>query len=93
MYGTEAPFIEKWRAAIGYIEEDLEAGYPKVWASSKRWPGAAELRERCSKMAVAAARRARRAIEEYGLDSARFSAEAWAERRRRRAARRLAELL
>src|SRR6476659_7922432 len=32
MYGTDAPFAEKWRTAVGYIEEDLEAGYPKVWA-------------------------------------------------------------
>src|SRR5690242_20364062 len=32
MYGADVPFLEKWRAAMGYIEEDLEAGYPKVWA-------------------------------------------------------------
>jgi AcrR family transcriptional regulator len=29
MYGTDAPFIEKWRAAMGFIDEDLAAGYPK----------------------------------------------------------------
>ena len=32
MYETDAPFAEKWRTAMGYIEEDLAAGYPKVWA-------------------------------------------------------------
>ena len=32
MYETDAPFAEKWRTAVGYIEEDLAAGYPKVWA-------------------------------------------------------------
>lgn len=32
MYGTDAPFIEKWRTAMGFIEEDLASGYPKVWA-------------------------------------------------------------
>src|SRR5215207_6410824 len=32
MYDTAAPFAEKWRTAVGYIEEDLAAGYPKVWA-------------------------------------------------------------
>src|SRR6478609_11149186 len=32
MYGTEAPFAEKWRTAVAYIEEDLASGYPKVWA-------------------------------------------------------------
>jgi AcrR family transcriptional regulator len=25
------PFIEKWRKAMGYIDEDLDAGYPKIW--------------------------------------------------------------
>src|SRR4249919_3440346 len=32
MYGTDAPFVEKWRTAMGFIEEDLATGYPKVWA-------------------------------------------------------------
>jgi AcrR family transcriptional regulator len=32
LYAAEAPFIEKWRAAMGFIDEDLAAGYPKVWA-------------------------------------------------------------
>src|SRR5215471_1737886 len=32
MYGTSDPFIEKWRAAMGFIEDDLASGYPKVWA-------------------------------------------------------------
>lgn len=32
LYGAEAPFVEKWRTAMGYIEEDLASGYPKVWA-------------------------------------------------------------
>ena len=31
MYATDAPFIEKWRTAMGYLDEDIEAGYPKVW--------------------------------------------------------------
>jgi hypothetical protein len=26
------PFLEKWRTAMGFMEEDLSAGYPKVWA-------------------------------------------------------------
>ena len=25
------PFIQKWRTAMGYIDEDLAAGYPKIW--------------------------------------------------------------
>ena len=31
MYAQPVPFLAKWRAAMGYLEEDLEAGYPKVW--------------------------------------------------------------
>ena len=31
MYGGDAPFIEKWREAWRYHEDDLEAGYPRVW--------------------------------------------------------------
>jgi AcrR family transcriptional regulator len=83
MYGTDAPFIEKWRTAVGYIEEDLAAGYPKVWAELEvlAW-NKPELRERLlgvndswrSLLCDAAAE----AIEEYDLDRDGFSAEAWA---------------
>lgn len=31
MYGSDAPFVEKWRAAWRFQEEDLEAGYSKIW--------------------------------------------------------------
>src|ERR687891_376263 len=31
MYGTDAPFIEKWRTAWRFQEEDLQAGYSKIW--------------------------------------------------------------
>ena len=31
MYATDAPFIEKWRSAMGFLEDDLQAGYPKIW--------------------------------------------------------------
>jgi AcrR family transcriptional regulator len=83
MYGTDAPFIDKWRAAMGFIEEDLASGYPKVWAELQAlgW-NKPELRQRLQNLndrwrsllrdAIA------QAIEEYDLDSERFSAEAWA---------------
>jgi AcrR family transcriptional regulator len=32
LYGADMPFIEKWRTAMRYIDEDLAAGYPKIWA-------------------------------------------------------------
>ncbi len=31
MYATDVPFIEKWRTAMGFLEEDLAGGYPKIW--------------------------------------------------------------
>jgi AcrR family transcriptional regulator len=31
MYEADVPFIEKWRTAMRYLEEDLAAGYPKIW--------------------------------------------------------------
>jgi AcrR family transcriptional regulator len=31
MYAADVPFIEKWRAAWRFHEEDLAAGYPKIW--------------------------------------------------------------
>jgi AcrR family transcriptional regulator len=32
LYAADLPFIEKWRTAMRFIDEDLEAGYPKIWA-------------------------------------------------------------
>jgi AcrR family transcriptional regulator len=31
MYARDAPFRDKWLEAMGYMEADLAAGYPKVW--------------------------------------------------------------
>src|SRR6478672_1083755 len=47
MYGADAPFLDKWRRAMGFIEEDLSSGYPKVWAELQAlaW-NKPELRER-----------------------------------------------
>ena len=83
MYGTAAPFAEKWRAAMGYIEEDLASGYPKVWAELEAlaWDKP-DLRERLRGVNDSWRTLLRDAltdaIDEYGLDSERFSAEAWA---------------
>ena len=82
MYGSDVPFAEKWRTAMGYIEEDLVAGYPKVWAELEAlaW-NHPEMRKRLNAVnerwrsllrdALADA------IDEYGLDAS-FSAEALA---------------
>src|SRR5689334_20619176 len=82
MYGTDAPFAEKWRTAVGFIEEDLAAGYPKVWAELEAlaW-NRPELRQRLRIVSDSWRSLLRdalaQAIEEYGLDSERFSAETW----------------
>ena len=31
MYARDVPFLEKWRTAMSYLDEDLESGYQKVW--------------------------------------------------------------
>lgn len=31
MYAADAPFIDKWRAAMRYLDEDTDSGYHKVW--------------------------------------------------------------
>jgi hypothetical protein len=83
MYGTDAPFIEKWRTAMGFIEEDLASGYPKVWGELQTlaW-NKPELRERLQSLNDSwrsLLRDAlREAIEEYDLKTTGFSAEAWA---------------
>jgi AcrR family transcriptional regulator len=39
MYGAPGPFVDKWREAWRYHEQDLAAGYPKVWfeLQAKAW--------------------------------------------------------
>lgn len=83
MYDADAPFAEKWRKAVGYIEEDLAAGYPKVWAELEAlaWNNP-EMRDRLNAVNESWRSLLRdalaEAIEEYGLDRTGFSAEAWA---------------
>jgi AcrR family transcriptional regulator len=83
MYATDAPFAQKWRTAMGYVEDDLASGYPKVWAEleSLAWHKP-ELRARLNAVSDSWRTLLRDAladaIEEYGLDGRRFSAEAWA---------------
>jgi AcrR family transcriptional regulator len=77
MYSTDAPFIEKWRTAMRYLDEDLEAGYPKVWfeLQAMAW-NHPDMRERVAR--VNAEWRAvltdafTAAAKDYGLDRRRF---------------------
>jgi len=82
MYAADVPFIEKWRTAMSYLEQDIAAGYPKIWLELQAlgWNNP-DIRERVARVnaewravlteAFAAA------AEEYGLDTARLPLEAW----------------
>jgi AcrR family transcriptional regulator len=83
MYGSDAPFIEKWRQAMGFLEDDLASGYPKVWAEMQAlaW-NRPELRDRLQDVhdrwrsllrdALADA------LAEYAIAESSLPAEAWA---------------
>jgi len=83
LYATDAPFAEKWRTAMGYIDQDLAAGYPKVWAELEAlaW-NHPEMRDRLNRVnddwRTLLSDALAEAIDEYGLDDSRFSAEALA---------------
>ena len=82
MYARDVPFIEKWRAAMGFLEEDLASGYPKVWLELQAlgW-NRPDIRERVAR--VSADWRAvlseafEGALDEYGLDREGFPLGAW----------------
>ncbi len=81
MYAADVPFIEKWRAAWRFQEDDLEAGYSKIWmelqALSWNHP---DLRPRVARVNDewrSVLRDAfQRAADEYGLDGVVFPVEA-----------------
>jgi len=83
MYAAPVPFIQKWRAAMRYLDEDRQSGYQKIWyeLQALAW-NRPDLRER-----VARVRRQwsevlnaafTQAAEEYGLDTRQFSGKALA---------------
>ena len=53
MYAAELPFIEKWREAMRYLDEDFASGYQKVWyeLQAMAW-NKPELRERIAHVTV-----------------------------------------
>jgi AcrR family transcriptional regulator len=84
MYETERPFIEKWRTAMAFIDEDLASGYPKIWAELQAlaW-NKPEMRERVQGVTDSWRTVLRDALaeaieEEYDLEDSPFSAESWA---------------
>jgi AcrR family transcriptional regulator len=81
MYARDAPFLEKWRTAMGYLERDLEAGYPKIWfeLQALAW-NRPELRERLSRVdeewRAVLTEAFSVAIDEYGLDRGAYPVDA-----------------
>src|SRR3712207_3982236 len=73
MYGSDAPFIEKWRTAWGFQEDDLRGGYSKIWMELQAlsW-NRPDLRPRVARVNAewrAVLREAfERAAEEYEVD-------------------------
>src|SRR5262249_54123776 len=51
MYAADVPFIEKWRTAMSFLDEDRESGYQKVWfeLQALAW-NHPELRERVTQV-------------------------------------------
>jgi len=81
MYAADVPFSKKWRTAMDYLEEDIGAGYPKIWLELQAlaWNNP-ELRKRVAR--VNAKWRAvlldafDQAAREYGFDRRAFPVEA-----------------
>ena len=81
MYAADVPFIEKWRAAWRFQEEDLEAGYSKVWMELQAlsW-SRPDLRPRVARVNAEWRQVLReafdRAADEYAVDRDTFPTEA-----------------
>jgi AcrR family transcriptional regulator len=81
MYAEDKPFIEKWRAAMRYLDEDSADGYAKVWfeLQAMAWNDA-EMRKRVAKVDQAwfavVTEAFDKALDEYGLDRRTYPLEA-----------------
>ncbi len=81
MYAANFPFIDKWRTAMRYLEEDRESGYSKVWYELQAlgWNDP-EIKKRVAKVDHAwfqvVTDALNKAADEYGLDRALFPTEA-----------------
>lgn len=81
MYAAPGPFIDKWRAAMGYLDEDVESGYTKVWyeLQAMGWNDP-EMRKRVANVdrtwTKVVTEALDKAMDEYGLDRSEFPLEA-----------------
>jgi len=81
MYAAPGPFIDKWRTAMGYLDEDEDSGYAKVWyeLQAMGWNDP-EIRKRVVNVDRAwykvITEALDKAMDEYGLDRSQFPLEA-----------------
>lgn len=81
MYAAPGPFIDKWRTAMRYLDEDEESGYAKIWfeLQAMGWDDP-EMRKRVVNVDRAWTKviteALDKAMEEYGLDRSQFPLEA-----------------
>ena len=81
MYGADRPLIDKWRRAMEYLEQDLAAGYPKIWLELQAlgW-NRPEIRERVARVNAewreVLSEAFAKAAREYGLDSQQYPLDA-----------------
>jgi len=81
MYAAPGPFIDKWRAAMNYLDEDEKSGYAKLWyeLQAMGWNDP-EMRKRVVNITRAwydvINEALTKAMDEYDLDRSIFSSEA-----------------
>lgn len=81
MYARDVPFLEKWRTAMGYLDQDLESGYQKIWLELQAlaW-NRPELRDRVARVdeewRSVVTDAVRDAVRSYGIDTDAFPLEA-----------------
>ncbi|HKV85558.1 MAG TPA: helix-turn-helix domain-containing protein [Ktedonobacterales bacterium] len=83
MYAADAPFIEKWRQAMSFLDEDLDSGYEKIWfeLQALAWNRPElqgrliRVRRQWTEVLIEAFQRG---CDEYELDTNRFPVEALA---------------
>jgi AcrR family transcriptional regulator len=81
MYAAPGPFIDKWRTAMRYLDEDEESGYSKVWyeLQAMGWNDS-EIRKRVANVDRAwfkvITKALDKAMDEYGLDRTQFPLDA-----------------
>ena len=82
LYASDRPYLEKWREAIRYLDDDRESGYQKIWyeLQAMAW-NRPEMRERLvpvlGKWRAAMRDAVRAALDEHGLVDGHLTAEDW----------------